>query len=256
MNDPAGVLIDAVGSTLVITLNRAERRNAVDLAMASAIADAVDLLDSDPQLRVGVITGAGGTFCTGMDLHAFAQGVRPSLPGRGFAGLTEHLPVKPLIAAVEGYAYAGGCEIALACDLVVASRRALFALPEVKRGLVAAAGALLRLPLRLPGQIATELALTGQPLGAERAYHFGLVNRLVDDGQALEIALALADQIAGNAPLAVRATKQILRAAQDWTVADQFERQREISEPVFASHDALEGARAFAERREPQWQGA
>jgi enoyl-CoA hydratase len=256
MTDRQGVLIDTVGSTLVITLDRPERRNAVDLPMAHAVAEALDRLDGDASLRVGVLAGAGGTFCAGMDLREFARGVRPSLPGRGFAGLTERPPVKPLVAAVEGYAYAGGCEIALACDLVVASRGARFALPEVKRGLVAAAGALLRLPLRVPGQIAAELALTGEPLQAERAHHFGLVNRLVEDGQALDTAVELAAQVARNAPLAVRATKQILREARDWTVAEQFDRQRPISEPVFASHDAIEGARAFAEHRAPQWTGA
>lgn len=253
--EPAFVRVDIFDSTLVITLNRPEIRNAVDLAMAHAIAAAIDRLDNDEGLAIGIITGAGGTFCAGMNLKEFARGVRPSLPGRGFAGLVERPAEKPLIAAVEGHALAGGCEIALSCDLIVAGRGARFGVPEVKRGLVAAGGALIRLPQRIPSQIAAELALTGDLIDAERAYHVGLVNRLVDSGQAMSEALELAARIASNGPLAVQATKQILREAPDWQHSEAFDRQRAISEPVLTSADALEGARAFAAGRAPKWTG-
>lgn len=255
MTDQSGLTTRIVGSVLVLTLDRPRVRNAVDLPMAHAICEAVDHLDSDDDLHVGVLTGSGGTFCAGMDLGAFATGARPSVPGRGFAGMTEQVPLKPMIAAVEGYAYAGGWELALACDLVVAGRTAKFALPEVKRGLVAAGGGLLRLPRRVPAQIAAEVALTGEPIDAERAFHFGLVNRLVDDGHALTAALDLAGVIAANGPLAVRASKLILQRARDWATTDEFAQQRVISEPVFASRDAREGALAFTQRRDPVWTG-
>jgi enoyl-CoA hydratase len=254
MSGTPPVTVDITGSTLVITLNRPERRNAVNLSMATLVAEAVDRLDSADDLRVGVITGAGGTFSAGMDLREFAQGVRPSIPGHGFCGITERPPAKPLIAAVEGYAYAGGCEIALACDLIVAAHDAHFGLPEVKHGLVAAAGALLRLPHRVPIQIAAELAMTGEPISAYRAHHFGLVNRLVPPGEAMRAALDLAAEIARHRPAAIRATKRILTEARDWNRAEEFARQREISEPVFQSEDAREGARAFSEKRVAQWQ--
>jgi enoyl-CoA hydratase len=239
------VYADAHGEVLVIAIDRPEARNAVNLAVAEGIAAALDRLDGDDALRVGVLTGGSGTFCSGMDLKAFVAGERPYVEGRGFAGIVQGPPRKPLIAAVEGWALAGGFEVALACDLIVAARDARFGIPEVKRGLVAAGGALLRLPRRA----ALELGLTGEPIGAERAYEMGLVTRLAEPGGALEAALALARTIAANGPLAVDATKRILVAEEDW------ERQAEIVAPVFSSEDAREGARAFAEKRPPVWRG-
>ncbi|MGW7691364.1 crotonase/enoyl-CoA hydratase family protein [Streptomyces asiaticus] len=239
----------------VITINRPESRNAINRAVAGAIASALDELDERDDLAVGIITGAGGTFCAGMDLKAFLRGERPHVPGRGFAGLTETPPRKPLIAAVEGYAVAGGCEIALASDLVVAAEDAKFGLPEVKRGLVAVAGGLLRLPGRIPYQIAMELALTGDVLTADRSYHYGLVNRLTPPGGALKEARLLASAIAANGPLAVRVTKRILVESPGWPRDELFDRQKPITELVFNSDDAREGASAFTEKRAPVWQG-
>ena len=249
------VLVDAQDGILVITLNRPAARNAVNLAVSEAVAAAMTELDSSPDLTVAVLTGAGGTFCAGMDLKAFLRGESPVIPGRGFLGLVEAPPEKPLIAAVEGYALAGGCEAVLAADLVVASRTAKFGIPEVKRGLAAAAGGLMRLPRRIPPAVALELALTGELFDAERAFALGLVNRLADEGQALEAALDLARSIAANGPLAVRASKKVIRESVDWSQDEMFERQRAITGPVFASADAQEGARAFAEKRPPRWRG-
>ena len=249
------VLTDDADGVLVITINRPEARNAVNGEVARGLAAALDALDGRDDLNVGVITGAGGTFCAGMDLKAFLNGERPAIPGRGFAGLTEAPPGKPLIAAVEGYALAGGCEIALSCDLVVAADNAKFGLPEVKRGLVAAAGGLLRLPRRIPYQVAMELALTGEFLDAHRAHHFGLVNRLTATGGALAAARELAATISGNGPLAVRATKSIIASADSWPAEEFWSRQQVIVEPVFTSADAREGALAFAEKRPPRWTG-
>ncbi|MCQ4208076.1 crotonase/enoyl-CoA hydratase family protein [Streptomyces longispororuber] len=239
----------------VITLNRPEARNAVNRAVAEGVAAALDELDRRDDQVVGVITGAGGTFCSGMDLKAFLAGERPVVEGRGLAGITEAPPRKPMIAAVEGYALAGGCEIVLACDLVVAADDARFGIPEVKRGLVAAAGGLLRLPRRIPPQIALEIALTGDFLKAGRAHGFGLVNRLTAPGQALDGAVELARAIAANGPLAVRATKQVLTEARTWSADEEWVRMREIAAPVFGSDDAEEGPRAFAEKRAPRWTG-
>jgi enoyl-CoA hydratase len=240
---------------LVITINRPDQRNAVNAAVAQGIGAALDELDADPGLSVGVLTGAGKGFCAGMDLKAFVAGERPHVEGRGFAGITQRSSEKPLIAAVEGFAVAGGLEVALACDLIVAARGARLGVPEVKRSLVAAGGALLRLPRVLPRNVANELALTGEPIDAERAYELGMVNRLAEPGQALEMALQLAETIAANGPLALAATKRILLESVDWPDAEFFARQGKISDPVFASEDAREGATAFAERRDPVWKG-
>jgi enoyl-CoA hydratase len=253
--DEPPVLRSESDGVLIVTLNRPGVRNAIDTATAQAIADAMETLDARPDLVVGVITGAGQSFCAGMDLKAFLAGERPSIPGRGFAGLVERPPDKPLIAAVEGHAIAGGFEIALACDLIVASAEATFGLPEVRRGLVAAGGGLLRLPQRVPAAIAAEWALTGALVPATRAAEVGLVNRLTDPGGALDAALELAAVIAANGPLAVRATKRILSESPAWPADEAFERQRAISEPVRASEDAREGALAFKEKRAPRWQG-
>ena len=249
------VLIEQRSTTLVITLNRPERRNAVDRAMSEAVAAALDALDSRSDLRVGVITGAGGSFCSGMDLKAFVAGNRPEIEGRGFGGLTEAPPAKPLIAAVEGYALAGGCEMALACDLIVAADDASFGLPEVTRGLVAGSGGLTRLLRRIPPSLAMEYVLTGKRMHAVEAYRLGLVNRLTTSGGALADALALADEIAANAPLATVASKRIMIESADWTAAEQWDRQRPLVDEILATRDAHEGALAFAEKRKPQWRG-
>ncbi|MGW7544237.1 crotonase/enoyl-CoA hydratase family protein [Streptomyces sp. NPDC054770] len=249
------VLVDAHDRVLVITVNRPAQKNAMTLAAAHLVAQAVDRLDDSPDLSVAVLTGAGGTFCAGMDLKRFALGERPALPGRGFGGLVEAPPEKPIIAAVEGWALGGGCELALACDLVVAARGARFGLPEVRRGLVARGGGMIRLPQRLPRSVAMELLLTGDPIDAERAERLGLVNRVVPEGQALEAALQLAGRVAGNAPLAVRCAKAVASAAPGWPQDEVWRRQAPFSDAVFASQDAQEGARAFVERREPRWTG-
>lgn len=243
------------GAVLVITINRPEVRNALNRAASQAVAAALDVLDADPSLTLGILTGAGNHFCAGMDLKAFLQGERVELPGRGLAGLCEAPPRKPLIAAVEGYALAGGCEIALACDLIVAAENAQFGLPEVRRGLIAGSGGLLRLPQRIPPQIALEYALTGRNFGAAEARQWGLVNRLTPAGEALHGALALAQEISANGPLAVQMTKRVMSESPDWSVEERWPRQREILETVIASNDAREGALAFSEERAALWTG-
>src|SRR5215217_4670544 len=210
MNPDAAVLTERRGNVLVVTLNRPDARNAVNAALAAGVGGALDELDGDDGLAAGVLTGAGKGFSSGMDLKAFVTGESPYYGDRGFAGIVQRPALKPLIAAVEGFAVAGGCEIALACDLIVAARGARFGIPEVKRSLVAAAGALLRLPGRIPAGVAMELALTGDPIDAERGHELGLVNALTDPGGALDGALELAGRIAANGPLALRATKRIL----------------------------------------------
>jgi enoyl-CoA hydratase len=251
----SSVLTEFVDGVAVLTINRPEARNAVDLQVTKELAAAIDEFESRPDLSVAILTGAGGTFCSGMDLKAFARGERPALPGRGFGGITERPPTKPFIAAVEGFAVAGGCELALAADLVVAARDATFGLPEVKRGLIAVGGGLLRLPKALPYHLAMEMLLTGDPLPAERAHAYGLVNVLTEPGQALDGARHLAARIAANAPLAVRATKQIAANAVRYTDAEGFVAQREIWATIATSADAREGATAFAEKRAPVWRG-
>lgn len=249
------VAVERRGAVLVLTIDRPAQRNAVNRAVSLAMAAALDDLDADPTLRVGIVTGAGGNFCSGMDLKSFVDGERPELEGRGFAGVTERGPTKPLIAAVEGFALAGGCELTLACDLIVAGEGAVFGLPEAARGLVAGSGGLVRLRERIPPAIALEYALTAKRMDAATAHRWGLVNRLAPAGGALDAALALADEIAANAPLSVAASKEIMAAAPDWPVAERWERQRPMVEAVLASDDAQEGARAFAEKRAPTWSG-
>jgi enoyl-CoA hydratase len=249
------VLTEQRGAVLLITLNRPEMRNAVNLELAEGIAAALEELDSDSQLSVGVLTGAGKGFCAGMDLKAFVTGQRPWVGDRGFAGIVRRSSEKPLIAAIEGFAVAGGLEVALACDLIVAARGAKLGIPEVKRSLVAAGGALLRLPRRIPYHVAMELALTGDPILAERAAELGLVNRLAEPGETVARALELAEQVAVNAPLALMATKRILQEQGDWSASEMWEAQSAISDPVFSSEDAREGATAFSEKRAPVWRG-
>ncbi len=243
------------GAVQVITINRPDAKNALNLAVAVGVRDAVDQLDSDDELRVGVLTGAGGNFSAGMDLKAFLRGESPAFEGRGLCGITQTPPRKPLIGAVEGWALAGGFELLLACDLIVASRTARFGVPEVKRALVAGGGAALLLGRRVAPAIALELLLTGDPITAERAADIGLVNSVVDEGQAVDAAVELATRIAANGPLAVAVTKHIASSAADWTRSEGWEQQNKLMTPVFASEDAREGATAFAEKRAPVWKG-
>ncbi|MFL1380175.1 MULTISPECIES: crotonase/enoyl-CoA hydratase family protein [unclassified Nocardiopsis] len=249
------VLYTAEDGVAVITINRPQAKNAVNAAVARGIAEALDDLDSRKDLTVGIITGAGGTFCAGMDLKAFMKGEVPLVEGRGFGGFAEAPPKKPLIAAVEGYALAGGFEAVLACDLVVAAENAKFGIPEAKRGLVAGAGGLLRLQHRIPRNLAMEFALTGDFVDAPRLAELGLVNRVTAQGGALEGARELAARVAANGPLAVRVSKQIITESDDWSSAEMWERQNELAGPVFVSQDAMEGAAAFAEKRAPVWKG-
>lgn len=248
------VLVEARGNILIVTLNRPEAKNAATKQLSEDVAAAMDRLDSDDSLRVGIITGAGGTFCSGMDLKGFLRGETPFVAGRGFAGLTEAPPQKPLIAAVNGYALAGGFEIMLACDLVVANKDAKFGIPEAKRGLAAAAGGLVRLPRQIPPRLAMELALTGDFITAARAYEMGLINR-VTDGDALDAALELAASITANGPLAVAASKRVITQSREWSEADMWKKQSETLGTLFMTEDAREGATAFAQKRKPEWKG-
>lgn len=239
----------------VVTICRPDARNAINAATAQALAAAMDRMDGDAEVRVGVLTGAGGTFCSGMDLKAFLAGENVVTESRGFAGITGRPPEVPMIAAVEGYALAGGFEIALACDLIVAAGTARFGLPEVKRSLMATAGGLLRLPRQLPPRIASELVLTGRMAEASEMAGYGLINRVVPEGTALEAALTLAAEIAANGPLAVRGSKRVMAEGRGWSEDEMFDRQDAIARPVFTSEDAREGATAFAEKRPPRWRG-
>jgi enoyl-CoA hydratase len=247
MSDSEAVLTERRGNVLLITINRPEVRTA-------GIAGALEELDGDAELSVGILTGAGGFFCAGMDLGAFVKGESPWFGDRGFAGIAQRSARKPLIAAIEGFAVAGGMEIALACDLIVAAKGAKLGIPEAKRSLIAAGGALLRLPKRMPYHVVMELALTGDPLPAERFHEFGVVNRLTEPGAAVDGALELAARLAKNGPLALIASKRILQEQFDWSAAEMWDKQSAISGPVFTSEDAKEGANAFKEKRDPVWQ--
>lgn len=250
------LIIEERGRVLILTLNRPQAKNAMSLQLSEELAEAFEILDSRQDLSLGVITGAGGTFCAGMDLKGFARGEIPIVPDRGFAGLVQRPPRKPLIAAVEGYALGGGFEIALACDLIVAADNATFGLPEVKRGLTANAGGLLRLQHRLPYHYAMELVLTGRMLPAVEAGELHLVNRVTAPGAALDTALGLAEEIARNAPLALATSKRVMVESVDWPVEEKFSRQHEHVDPIRKSKDAAEGARAFVEKRVPVWTGS
>ncbi len=249
------VLVDVADGIMTVTLNRPKAKNAANKALAEGVAAAMDELDSNDDIKVAILTGAGGTFCAGMDLKAFVSGETPQIPGRGFAGLTEASPRKPLIAAVEGYALAGGLELAISCDLIVTADNAKFGIPETKRGLAAAAGGLMKLPRQIPPRIAMELALTGDFIDAQRAAELGLVNQVVPAGTALAAAKELAAKIVANGPLAVAVSKQVILESADWTAEEMWTKQGELVMPVFVSEDAIEGATAFAEKRAPNWKG-
>lgn len=250
------VKVEIQDQVLIITLNRPEARNAINYDAAVQLAAALDELDNNPDVVVGVLTGANNTFCSGMDLKAFAKdGQRPYVGDRGFAGICERPPRKPLIAAIEGYALAGGLEIAMSCDMMIAAETAKFGVPETKRGIVPGSGGLLRLPDRVPYVVAMELALTGDMFSAEQAANWGLINRVVPEGQALQGALELATRIKENGPLAVQTAKQVIAESRDWPQQHMFDLQRPRIAHVFVSADAKEGATAFAEKRKPVWQG-
>lgn len=254
MSEQPEVLTEVEDGLLIVTINRPEAKNAMNKAAAEGISAAMDRLEADPALRVAILTGAGGTFCSGMDLKGFLRGESPSIEGRGFGGLSQWTPKKPVIAAVDGYALAGGMELALSCDLIVANSAAKFGIPEAKRGLAAAAGGLIKLPRQIPPRIAMELALTGDFIDAARAYELGFINRIVD-GPAIEGAKELARRVAANGPLALIASKAIVRDSHEWSEAEMWDKQASYIAPVFTSQDAREGAAAFAEKRKPNWQG-
>lgn len=247
------VLVEHDDGLVIITINRPQVKNAVNRAVSYGVCEAIDEMERRDDLRLAILTGAGGNFCTGMDLKAFSQGEVTRVEGRGILGIAYTPPKKPLIAAVEGYALAGGFESVLACDLLVAARDAKFGLPEAKRGLLALAGGLLRLPRVIPQRIALELALTGEMVSAERLDRYGLVNRLVEPGHALAEAKALARQILANAPMSVAYGKRIIVEQRDWPQGEMWDRQMRLAGHVLASNDAKEGARAFVERRPPRW---
>ncbi len=247
-------LVETTDGIMVITINRPDAKNAMNKAAAELIADAMDELDGNDDLRVGVVTGAGGTFCSGMDLKGFLKGELPIAKGRGFAGFVQQPPKKPLVAAVDGYALAGGLEVAIACDMVVANEEAKFGIPEAKRGLAAAAGGLIRLPRKIPQNVAMEFALTGDFVDAKRAYELGFVNRLTSGG-ALEAALELANAINANGPLAVQRSKAVLTQSYLWSDEEMWDKQNEVLGNLFMTEDAREGAAAFAEKRKANWRG-
>jgi enoyl-CoA hydratase len=251
------VAFERRGRCAVLTIDRPEARNAINGEVAAAIEEGIDRIEDDDQLWVGILTGTPPAFCAGADLKELQGGGGQGLftPRGGFAGFVSRRRSKPIIAAVDGPALAGGTELVLAADLVVASCRASFGIPEVKRSLVAGAGGLFRLPRRLPTNVAMECALTGDPISAERAAHFGLVNQLVEDGQALEAALALAERISVNSPIAVRESRQVMLASEGLTDDEAFGLSNQALSRVTHSEDFREGLAAFVEKRPPRWSG-
>lgn len=245
------ILTERRGRILIITLNRPEAKNAVNGALADALVEATQQLDEDDGLTIGVLTGADGGFSSGMDLKAFAKEGPPA----NFSVFLQNGAKKPLIAAIEGFALAGGLEIALTCDLLVAAQGVKIGIPEVKRGLLAAGGGLFRLPQRIPYGRAMELALTGDPITAEEGATLGLINHLADPGKALDVALELAERVAVNAPLSVAGSKQVIRESLGRPEVESWKAQGALVGKVFASEDAREGAVAFAEKRTPDWKG-
>ena len=247
----AAILTERRGRVLVITMNRPEAMNAINQALAEGLAAAVEELDVDPELTAGVLTGAGRGFCSGMDLKAFAAGEDIGAATRFFAEGAK----KPLIGAIEGFALAGGLELALSCDLLVAAEGVKLGIPEVKVGLFAAGGGVMKLPSRVGYGKAMEMAITGDPITAEEGKEHGLISVITEPGGAVDAAIALAERVAGNAPLGVEASKAIIRASQGMLEADLWEYQKAFTRKVFTSNDAKEGPAAFAEKRAPEWSG-
>jgi enoyl-CoA hydratase/carnithine racemase len=245
------------GHVEILTINRPEARNAINGDVTAGMAEALGAAEADDDCWVVVLTGSGDkSFSAGMDLKAFASGQGAGIiDANGFASITRRSFPKPIIAAVNGTALAGGCEIMLSCDLVVAADHAVFGIPEVKRGLIAGAGGLIRLPRRVPRAVALELALTGEPIDAARAYQIGLVNKVVPAARLMDEALALAELIADNAPLAVRKSKEVVIGSADLSEAEAWALNDSTFSAIFGSADAMEGAVAFAEKRKPNWQG-
>lgn len=252
-----GVLFERRGAVAVVTIDRPAYRNAIDLATAQRLARIWDEIDGRSDIGAAVLASSSASvFSAGMDLKAFSRtGERPLDERRGAFGIVGRPPETPVVAAVEGKALGGGFEIVLACDLVVASPAAQFGLPEVRRGLIASGGGVMRLPRRIPRSVALELMLTGESIAGERAYELGLVNRVVAEGEVVEAAVALAATIAANAPLAVRTSKMLAEQSASWPVDELFERQAPFADAVRSSRDAAEGALAFVEKREPVWRG-
>jgi len=246
------LLTERRGRVLVMTLNRPDQRNALNAELADALAAALSELDGDDGLTAGVLTGNGKNFCAGMDLKEFATVGPPAALGPIFQNGAE----KPLIGGVHGPVLAGGFELALVCDLLVAGEGATFGVPEVKRGLLAAGGALIRLASRLPYAVAMEMSLTGDPIDSEAAERYGLVSKVVPQEQVLDEAIALAERIAANAPLSIAASKQMIRNSVGRTEAEGWAEQGPLAGKVFSSKDSIEGSIAFAEKRQPNWQGA
>ncbi len=256
MTDTAqNIVVERRGPLLIVTLNRPEAKNAVDAATAAQMNAAMDLLDEDDSLFIGILTGSGGNFCTGGDLKAAARGERLSTDDRGLFGLFGRPPRKPLIAAVEGYAAGGGLAICLAFHLIVASRSARLGLPEVRHSVIALGGGLFRLPRRIPYHVAMELVLSGEIRDASFFHQHGLLNRLVEPGSALQEAVALAEGLLANAPLALAASKEVVSRSADWTDEEAWRLQAPIAARVLQSEDRREGLSAFAEKRKPRWCG-
>jgi enoyl-CoA hydratase len=253
MSEP--ILAEARGHVLLVTINRPEARNAFDGATAAAMEAAMDRFEEDSELRVGIITGAGKAFSSGQDLKAAARGDMGATRRRGGFGIMAQPPNKPLIAAVEGHAVAGGLELCLSCDLIVAARDARMGIPEARHNLVAVGGGLFRLPRRIPYHLVMELALTADTWTAERMHELGLVNRLAEPGQALDVAFELAERVLANGPLAVAASKQIVQRSSEWTEEEAWREQMKIAAPVMQSEDTREGLAAFAQKRTPVWKG-
>lgn len=252
MSEEDAVLVETRGRVMVITLNRPQAMNAINGALSNGLLNAIKTLDEDDSLTAGIITGAGRAFCAGMDLKAFARGEDIGPLG----AFIREGSSKPLIAAIEGFALAGGCEIALTCDLLVASKSSKIGIREVKVGLFAAGGGVLRLPARVGMSKAMEMAVTGEPISADEALAAGMLSQVTEDGGALDAAMAWADRIAQNAPLAVAASKTLVRAASEGIDEDSlWKMQIPLQKKVFASDDAKEGPVAFAEKRAPNWTG-
>jgi len=259
-DDAPGALTERRGNTLIVTINRPDARNAVNQAVSIGVGDALQQAQDDPEIRAVVITGAGDkSFCAGADLKALSRGeniFHPDHPEWGFAGYVQHVIDKPIIAAVNGTALGGGTELALASDLVVAQSSAQFGLPEVKRGLIAAAGGVFRIVDQLPRKVAMQLLVTGEPITADQAAQWGLINEVVPDGTVLDAALALAERITANAPLAVQASKRVALGVDEGAITaevDSWKRSNREMRAVFSSEDAMEGPMAFAQKRPPVW---